>query len=64
MKRNIKIIHNTVEVKGNYMTSYYILISEVCITTGKILVTYSCLLPIWVHEELYSEYEFYQPVFN
>ena len=65
MKNNIKIYHTPLEIEiKDKVTGYYLLITEACGETGAILATYICSLPVWVHDELFSEYEYYQPTFN
>ena len=64
LMQNIKIYHTPAEVQGEKVTGFYLLLTEVCAETGKIIALYYCPLPVFVHKELFEQYKFYQYIFN
>jgi hypothetical protein len=63
MKPYRKIYHTPLEVKGNE-TRYYLVFTEVCLLTNRIITTYTARMPEWVADNENPDYEFYQPIFN
>ena len=63
MRKYTKIFHAPLEV-DEIETRYYLVFTEVCLLTNRILRTYSTRLPTWVADNDNPDYEFYQPIFN
>jgi hypothetical protein len=63
MNKLIRIYHSTIEL-DEIETRYYIVLTEVCLLTNKVIRTYSARLPQWISEEKNPDFEFYQPIFN
>ena len=64
MRKFIKIYHSPLEVIGDDRTRYYLVITEICLLTNRVIGTYTTRLPDWVAENENKDYEFYQPIFN
>lgn len=63
MQKHIKISHRTVEV-DEMETQYFLVLTEYCSHTKRILGTYLVRLPDWVALDDDPQYRFYQPIFN
>ncbi len=63
MNKFIRIYHSTIEL-DEIEPRYFIVLTEVCLLTNKVIRTYSVRLPQWVSEKENSDFEFYQPIFN
>ena len=64
MNKQREIYHTPLEVNGDDRTRYYLVITEVCLLTNRVLGTYTTRLPDWVAENENKGYEYYQPIFN
>jgi len=63
MNKYVKIFHSTLEL-DEIETRYYMVFTEVCLLTNRVLRTYSIRLGNWVSENPDPNYEYYQPIYN
>lgn len=63
MNKYIRIFHSTIELK-EIEPRYYLVLTEVCLLTNRVIRTYSARLPQWVAENENSDYEYYQVISN
>ena len=63
MDKYIRIFHSTIEL-NEIESRYYIVLTEVCLLTNRILRTYSTRLPDWVAANDNPDYRYYQPILN
>ena len=63
MHNYIRIFHSPLEI-NEIETRYYLVFTEFCLLTNRVLGTYIARLPDWVAENENPDYEFYQPIFN
>lgn len=64
MRKFLKIYHSPLEVKGDDRTRYYLVLTEMCLLTNKVIGTYSTRLPEWVAANDDPNYEYYQLILN
>lgn len=63
MNKRIRISHRTVEV-DEMETQYFLVLTEYCSQTKRIIGTYLVRLPKWVADSDDPQYRFYHPIFN
>ena len=63
MNKYVKIFHSTLEL-DEIETRYYLILTETCLLTNRVLQTYCAALPQWVAKNDDPDYEFYQMIFN
>jgi len=63
MNKRIKITHRTVEVDEGEI-QYFLVLTEYCSQTKRIIGTYLLRLPEWVAENPDEDYGYYQPMLN
>jgi len=63
MRKFIKFYHSTLEI-NDVQTYYYLVITEYCFLTNRVIRTYTVKLPDWVAVDNDPNYEYYQPIFN